>query len=98
VREVAVIAVTDDRLGERACAVIVPADPGAPPALADLTAHLAALSMAKQFWPEYVRIAGDLPKTATGKIQKFRLREESREWDLGPARSSSLFPAATGEP
>jgi cyclohexanecarboxylate-CoA ligase len=98
VREVAVIAVTDDRLGERACAVIVPADPGAPPALADLTAHLAELSMAKQFWPEYVRIAGELPKTATGKIQKFRLREESREWALGPARSSSLFPAATGEP
>jgi cyclohexanecarboxylate-CoA ligase len=53
--------------------------------------------MAKQFWPEYVRIAGDLPKTATGKIQKFRLREESREWDLGPARSSSPCPAATGE-
>jgi cyclohexanecarboxylate-CoA ligase len=97
VREVAVIAVTDDRLGERACAVIVPADPGAPPALADLTAHLAALSMARQFWPEYVRIAAELPKTATGKIQKFRLREASREWDLRPARSSSLFSDATSE-
>jgi cyclohexanecarboxylate-CoA ligase len=96
VREAAVIAVTDDRLGERACAVIVPADPGAPPSLADLTAHLAALSMAKQFWPEYVRIVEVLPKTATGKIQKFLLREGSRQWDLRPARSPSPRPAATG--
>jgi non-ribosomal peptide synthetase component E (peptide arylation enzyme) len=38
------------------------------------------------------RIVSELPKTATGKIQKFRLREESRQWDLAPPRP--LTPAA----
>jgi len=86
IREVAVIGVTDDRLGERACAVIVPRDPQAAPTLSDLTAYLAGLNMSKHFWPEYVHLVSALPKTATGKIQKFRLREESRRWDLEPAR------------
>jgi cyclohexanecarboxylate-CoA ligase len=98
VREVAVIAVADDRLGERACAVIVPADPGAPPTLADLTAHLGALNMARQFWPEYVHIVGELPKTATGKIQKFRLREESKQWALDPVHPPRSRTTTTGEP
>lgn len=76
VREVAVIAYPDDRLGERACAVVVPASE--PPTLADLTAHLAAQNMAKQFWPERLEIRESLPKTETGKVQKFVLREQFR--------------------
>jgi cyclohexanecarboxylate-CoA ligase len=76
VREVAVVAYPDDRLGERACAVVVPA--GAAPTLTDLTAHLAAQNMAKQFWPERLEIRESLPKTETGKIQKFVLREQFR--------------------
>jgi cyclohexanecarboxylate-CoA ligase len=97
VREVAVIAVRDDRLGERACAVIVPTDPAAPPTLADLTGHLERQDMARHFWPEYVRLVTELPKTATGKIQKFRLRQDSREWDLGPARQTGSLTTTTGE-
>jgi cyclohexanecarboxylate-CoA ligase len=31
--------------------------------------------MAKQFWPERVGIVAELPRTASGKIQKFKLRE-----------------------
>ena len=95
VREVAVIAVRDERLGERACAVIVPADPAAPPTLDGLTAHLARLDMARQFWPEYLRVVAELPKTATGKIQKFRLREDSHDWDLAP--QAGRLTATTGE-
>jgi cyclohexanecarboxylate-CoA ligase len=76
VREVSVIAYPDDRLGERACAVVVPASE--PPTLAELTAHLAAQNMAKQFWPERLEIRESLPKTETGKVQKFVLREQLR--------------------
>jgi cyclohexanecarboxylate-CoA ligase len=76
VREVAVVGYPDDRLGERACAVVVPA--GEPPSLAELTAHLAAQNMAKQFWPERLEIRESLPKTETGKVQKFVLREQLR--------------------
>ncbi|MGY9075620.1 MAG: AMP-binding protein, partial [Acidimicrobiales bacterium] len=73
VREVAVIGYPDERLGERACAVVV-AD-GDPPTLADLTGVLAAAGMAKQFWPERLELLEEMPKTASGKIQKFQLRQ-----------------------
>ncbi len=42
------------------------------------TAHLAAQNMAKQFWPERLEIRESLPKTETGKVQKFVLREQLR--------------------
>lgn len=32
--------------------------------------------MARHFWPEQLVVVDQLPKTASGKIQKFRLREQ----------------------
>ncbi|WP_433324862.1 AMP-binding protein [Spirillospora sp. CA-294931] len=74
VRDIAVVGYPDERLGERACAIVVAEGP--PPSLADLTAHLAAMGMAKQYWPERLVLRDALPKTPSGKIQKFRLRAE----------------------
>ncbi len=74
VKEVAVIGYPDDRLGERACAVVVPE--GKAPTLADLTAFLDEAGMAKQFWPERLEVVAEMPKTPSGKIQKFHLREQ----------------------
>jgi cyclohexanecarboxylate-CoA ligase len=74
VREVAVVGYSDDRLGERACAVVVPVD--TPPELAELTTFLNDNGMAKQYWPERLEIRSELPRTAAGKIQKFKLRDE----------------------
>lgn len=73
VAAVAVVGYPDDRLGERACAVVIPG--GAAPTLEDLTAHLAGLGMTKSYWPERLEVVEDLPRTASGKIQKFVLRE-----------------------
>jgi cyclohexanecarboxylate-CoA ligase len=73
VREVAVVGYPDPRLGERACAMVVPA--AGAPSLDDLRAHLAELDMAKQYWPERVELVGELPKTPSGKVRKFVLRE-----------------------
>jgi cyclohexanecarboxylate-CoA ligase len=78
VREVAVVAYPDERLGERACAVVVPAAGHEAPTLDELTAHLAGQGMVKQFWPERLEIRESLPKTDTGKVQKFVLREQLR--------------------
>jgi cyclohexanecarboxylate-CoA ligase len=75
VHEVAVVAYPDDRLGEKVCAVVVPAGTEVP-ALDDLRAHLEGLGMAKPFWPERLVVKEALPKTASGKTQKFALREE----------------------
>lgn len=76
VREVAVIGLPDERLGERACAVVVPEHPDREPSLslADLVAWCEQAGMAKQFWPERLELIDAFPRTPSGKIQKFQLR------------------------
>lgn len=74
VREVAVVAYPDPRLGERACAV-VRLDPGVTLELRDLTAHLDALRVAKYKWPERLLVVDEMPLTPSGKIAKERLRQ-----------------------
>lgn len=75
VLEVAVIAVPDDKWGEVAKAFVVPRV-GAHPKAEDIIAFCKE-RMAKFKAPKSVEF-GELPKTATGKIQKFKLRE--KEW------------------
>ena len=75
VAEVAVVAVPDQRLGERACAVVTPADGDEAPTLPVLTSWLDDAGMARQFWPERLVIMAEMPHTPSGKVQKFKLRE-----------------------
>jgi len=74
VAECAVVAMPDERLGERACAFVVSKD-NAPFALAELAQFLAEQGMAKPYWPERLEQVTEMPRTPSGKIQKFRLRE-----------------------
>ena len=82
VAEVAVVSEPDARLGEHAAAVlrVAPghdrADPrrGAPE-------HLAAAGLARQKWPETLHQVDEFPRTPSGKVQKFRLRQELRDRD-----------------
>jgi acyl-CoA synthetase (AMP-forming)/AMP-acid ligase II len=77
VRAVAVVAMPDRVLGERACAFVVPA--GVVPTLEELTQFLRTerrVSMTKI--PERLEIVDALPVTASGKVQKFQLREQVR--------------------
>jgi acyl-CoA synthetase (AMP-forming)/AMP-acid ligase II len=75
VREVAVVGLPDELLGERACAVVVPADAAAPPTLADLTAFLRARGLMVQKLPEQLEVVAALPRNDVGKVQKRELRE-----------------------
>lgn len=75
VHEVAVVAAPDERLGEKVCAAVVAAGDEAP-TLPELRAHLERQGMAKPYWPELLLVKEALPKTASGKTQKFALREE----------------------
>ncbi len=74
VRAVAVVAVPDARLGERACALIV-TKTGTNLTVQDVRDHLRTQHMARQFWPEYVVNMPSLPMTPAGKIQKHLLRD-----------------------
>ncbi|HEV2634592.1 MAG TPA: AMP-binding protein [Actinocrinis sp.] len=75
VREVALVAMPDPRLGERACAFVVAAEDGPPPTLEQFCAHLHDLGVAKYKWPERVEYLDDLPRTEIGKVSKVTLRE-----------------------
>jgi len=70
----ALVGYPDARLGERGCAFVV-LRPGASFSLETLQAYMAESKVAKQYWPERVEIVDDLPRTPSGKVQKFKLRE-----------------------
>jgi fatty-acyl-CoA synthase len=76
VQAAAVVAKPDEKWGETPCA-FVELKPGAQASTEDIVAwcrkHLAAYKC-----PRYV-VFTELPKTSTGKIQKFRLREQAKE-------------------
>ena len=72
--DVAVVGVPDDRTGERAVA-FVQSYGARVPTLEDLTSHLAEIGLAKPKWPEELRIVDDFPRTASGKVQKYVLRD-----------------------
>ena len=75
VLEVSVVAVPDDHWGEVPKAFVVPREGAAPDAEEIIAFCRERLAHFKA--PKHVEF-GDLPKTATGKIQKYVLRE--REW------------------
>jgi cyclohexanecarboxylate-CoA ligase len=74
VAECAVVAMPDERLGERACVFVITKG-GAGFDLSELTRFLGAQGMARQYWPERLEVVADMPRTPSGKIQKFKLRE-----------------------
>ncbi len=78
VAQVAIVAYPDERLGERACAVVA-TKPGASLDFAAMSDFLKAQKLAVQYIPERLIVRDSLPVTPTGKIQKFRLREMLRE-------------------
>jgi acyl-CoA synthetase (AMP-forming)/AMP-acid ligase II len=78
VAEVAVVAAPDARLGEHGCAFIRPAPGAEAPDPATIRDHLEAAGLARQKWPEEIRAVADLPRTASGKVQKFALRDQLR--------------------
>ena len=83
VAEIAVVAAPDERLGERAAAVVRMVGDAPVPTLDQIREHLIGAGLAKQKWPESVHGVADFPRTASGKVQKFLLRQQLREGKLG---------------
>ncbi len=75
VMEAAVVAKPDPKWGEVPCAFVT-LKPGAPPVTAPDIIHWCRDNLARYKVPKLV-IFGPLPKTSTGKIQKYVLREQS---------------------
>jgi cyclohexanecarboxylate-CoA ligase len=73
VTDVAIVAMPDERLGERACAFIV-----GELDFETMLEYLDSHRVSKTYWPERLELVDSLPRTPSGKIQKFVLREQAR--------------------
>ena len=76
ISEVAVVAMPHARLGETICAYIVASGRQQPDSTA-LSEYLNTRGLARQKWPERVEYVEALPKTASGKVQKYQLRRRA---------------------
>ena len=74
VRDVAIVAMPDERLGERACAFVV-----GELDFDEMLEYLDSHRVSKTYWPERLELVDALPRTPSGKIQKFLLRAQARE-------------------
>jgi cyclohexanecarboxylate-CoA ligase len=89
VAEVAVIALPDPRLGERACAV-VELVPAGTLDFAAMREYLLHEGLSKRFLPERLEFVREMPKTPSGKIRKVELRER-----FAPPETSASLSAST---
>jgi cyclohexanecarboxylate-CoA ligase len=71
----AIVAYPDERLGERACAVVV-TKPGQSFDMPTLVDYMKTQKVAIQYIPERLELLDAMPATPSGKIQKFKLREQ----------------------
>jgi acyl-CoA synthetase len=79
VAEVAVVAAPDNRMGEHAAAFLRMVDGSQAPELAGARDHLGAAGVARQKWPEELHSVDEFPRTSSGKIQKYVLRDRLRQ-------------------
>ena len=75
VAEAVVVSAPDPRLGEHATAVLRIKPGHAMPTLDEVREHFKREGVATQKWPEELRAVDEFPRTASGKVQKFRVRQ-----------------------
>ncbi|WP_179404972.1 salicylate synthase [Burkholderia guangdongensis] len=93
VESCAVVAVPDERLGERTCAVIIAR--GQPPALADIQTFLRDAGLPRHKLPDQLLVVSSWPLTTVGKIDKPHLvalaRNASSATGDGPAENRRTY-------
>ena len=93
IAEAAVVGVPDERWGERVVAVVRARQADAAPDLGDLHEHCRA-GLARYKMPAGWCFVDALPTTATGKVQKFVLRERLASGELVAQAMPTRTPAA----
>ncbi|HAX5196581.1 TPA: medium-chain fatty-acid--CoA ligase [Escherichia coli] len=76
IHDACVVAMPDERLGERSCAYVVLKAPHHSLSLEDVVTFFSRKRVAKYKYPEHIVVIEKLPRTASGKIQKFLLRKD----------------------
>lgn len=76
IHDACVVAMPDERLGERSCAYVVLKAPHHSLSLEEVVAFFSRKRIAKYKYPEHIVVIEKLPRTVSGKIQKFLLRKD----------------------
>ncbi|HCH0533704.1 TPA: medium-chain fatty-acid--CoA ligase [Escherichia coli] len=76
IHDACVVAMSDERLGERSCAYVVLKAPHHSLSLEEVVAFFNRKRVAKYKYPEHIVVIEKLPRTTSGKIQKFLLRKD----------------------
>jgi acyl-CoA synthetase (AMP-forming)/AMP-acid ligase II len=79
VADAAVVGLPDPASGERACAVVVPAEGQEPLSFAEMTDHLLGAGLITRKLPEQLELVEALPRNPSGKILKFELQARFRD-------------------
>ena len=75
IRDAAVVGMPDQRLGERGCAFVQLHD-DTTLTFEQMVTYLIECELTKNYLPEQLEIVAEFPRTPSGKIQKFKLREQ----------------------
>ena len=86
IADVALVGCPDERLGERLCAYVTLDENATDLTLDELKSYLTKQQLSKSYLPEYLEVIEAMPRTASGKIQKFKLRKQAKEVRLEPAK------------
>lgn len=76
IHDACVVVMPDERLGERSCAYVMLKAPHHSLSLEEVVAFFSRKRVAKYKYPEHIVVIEKLPRTASGKIQKFLLRKD----------------------
>ncbi|MCQ1864240.1 medium-chain fatty-acid--CoA ligase [Escherichia coli] len=76
IHDACVVAMSDERLSERSCAYVVLKAPHHSLSLEEVVAFFSRKRVAKYKYPEHIVVIEKLPRTTSGKIQKFLLRKD----------------------
>ena len=85
---VSVVGIPDDRLGELCCAVVI-CHPGQTLGFEEMKQFLIGRGVARFKLPEFLVLRDAVPTTPSGKIQKFKLREELKTLNQPPREKES---------
>ncbi|MGQ4878102.1 AMP-binding protein [Billgrantia sp. LNSP4103-1] len=79
IQAVALVGRPDERLGERLCAYVTLKEGHESLTLEAITAFLTERQVTRQYQPEFLEVLDELPRTPSGKIQKFKLRDKASQ-------------------
>lgn len=74
IRDVSIVGMSDNVLGERSCAFVIPRTGYDPVTVEEIQGFLRSLNVTPYKLPERVEIVNDFPMTPTGKVRKEDLR------------------------